>query len=311
MYSYADGHCDTIVKIYNEKEQLKKNNKHLDLERIGNFEHTLQFFAVWLHPQYYPIALRQTLAYIQFYFDQLAANADHISHVFSYADILKNQKKGKISAILAIEGGEALEGEITTLQILYRLGVRAMTLTWNHRNALADGVGEDITGGGLTHFGRKAVAEMNRLGMVVDVSHLNEAGFWDVDKIAEAPYIASHSNAKAICNVPRNLSDQQLKAIADKGGVSGLNFYPSFLTENGKASIRNVMEHIDYIMHLTGEDFISLGGDFDGIDSTPEGLSDSSYIVELFHRIERTYGRRVADKISHENLLRVLKNVLQ
>ena len=310
LYNYADGHCDSIVRQFERNQELLKNDGHIDLERLENFDAPLQFFALWLEPMYYPIAMRQTMKYIDFFESQLEKNKGRIGLIREYEDILENKRAKKMSAILAIEGGEALEGEISAIRTYYRLGVRAMTLTWNHRNALADGVAEEVSGGGLTKFGRKAVKEMERLGMLVDVSHLAQAGFWDVVKLAQRPFIASHSNAREICNVPRNLWDNQLRAVARSGGVVGINLYGPFLAKGRAAETEDILRHIAHMISVMGEDSIALGTDFDGIDQMPIGMKDILDMEKVFVCIEKEFGQEAAKKIFSDNLLRVLKEVL-
>ncbi|WMI81717.1 dipeptidase [Anaerotignum sp. MB30-C6] len=310
MRNYADAHCDTIVRLFEEKKELFMNDVHIDIERFKTFYAPLQFFAIWLDPKYYPISMRQTMKYIDFYYSQIEKNAEFIGHVNGYSDILHNMKQNKMSALLSLEGGEALEGEISALRTYYRLGVRSMTLTWNHRNSLADGVAERGSKGGLTVFGHEVVMEMERLGMLVDVSHLSEAGFWDVATTGNKPFIASHSNAQTICNMPRNLSDSQLGAVAEKGGVVGLNLYPPFLTKEKQGDIEDILKHIYHMLSIMGEDFIALGTDFDGIDCTPKGIRQVQEIEFLFNRIEKEFGEDILEKISSKNLLRVLEEVL-
>lgn len=310
MRSYGDGHCDTIVRLFNESKELFANDGHIDIERLRTFRAPLQFFAIWLEPKYYPISMRQTMKYIEFYYKQIEKNSETIGHVNCFSDLLQNIEKNRISALLSIEGGEALEGEISALHTYYRLGVRSMTLTWNHRNQLADGVGERYTGGGLTKFGRDVVLEMELLGMIVDVSHLSETGFWEVDKITTKPFIASHSNARSICDVPRNLTDNQMCAIAERGGVIGLNLYPPFLSSEKQAHMEDILRHIYHMISVVGEDSIALGSDFDGIDCCPNEIYDVKDVELLFGKVEKEFGTDVAEKFSSKNLLRVLKEVI-
>ncbi|NLK38401.1 MAG: membrane dipeptidase [Epulopiscium sp.] len=311
MIRFVDGHCDTIVKMADHGEDLWENQRHIDIKRLQEFGNPLQFFAIWLDPRHYPISLHKTMEYIDFYYQQLKLYEEYIAPVYSYEDIQKNDVCGKISALLSLEGGEALEGSLSILRMYYRLGVRAMTLTWNYRNALADGVLESETGGGLTKFGKEVVQEMNNLGMIVDVSHISEKGFWDVEKIAEQPYIASHSNAKAICPAARNLTDEQIKVIARRGGVIGINLYPPFLSEANHASMEDVLQHIDHIIELVGDDYIGLGSDFDGIEHTPFDICHVSDYSVLFQKIEARYSKDTMEKIGHRNFLRVLKKILK
>ncbi|NCC15085.1 MAG: membrane dipeptidase [Clostridia bacterium] len=310
MRCYADGHCDTMVRLFERKQELFTNDGHIDVERLKKFDAPLQFFAIWLDPKYYSISMRQTMKYIEFYYSQIDKNSEMIGHVNCFSDVLRNKEKNRISALLAIEGGEALEGEISAIHTYYRLGVRSMTLTWNFKNHLADGVAESQSKGGLTNFGRQVVAEMEKLGMLVDVSHLSETGFWDVATITKKPFIASHSNARAVCDVPRNLSDEQLRVIAEKGGVVGLNLYAPFLAAQKQADLDDILRHIYHMLSIMGEDFIALGSDFDGIDSSAKEISSVQDVELIIERVEKEFGRQTAQKFSSENLLRVLKEVL-
>lgn len=311
MFQLVDGHCDTIVKIMKDGEELLKNEKQVDLIRLKQYGTPVQLFAIWLEPFFYPIALRQTLKYIDFYYQQVQKNKTMIRHCNSYKDIEKNKREGKISGILTLEGGEALEGEISMVRMFYQLGVRGITLTWNHRNQLGDGVEEKETKGGLTRFGKEVVQEMNRLGMLIDVSHLSEPGFWDVAKITRKPFLATHSNAQAICNHKRNLTEMQMKAIAEKGGIIGLNLYPPFLIKNKKATIEDCLNQIAFMIRVVGTDYIGLGCDFDGIDATPQGLEEISKLDNLANEIGKKFGEETAEKIMGKNFSRVLKEILQ
>lgn len=310
LSSYVDGHCDTIVKLAEENKSLWKNNCHLDLERLTRLNAPVQVFALWLDPRYYAAALLKTMTYIDFFYQEISHNKQSIAPVYTYEDILINKKQHKISALLSLEGGEALEGELGMLNIYHRLGVRMMTLTWNHRNAIADGVGEEQTGGGLTKFGRQVVERMQSMGMIVDVSHLSHSGFWDVQKRMKKPFIASHSNAKAVCARPRNLSDDALKAVADSGGVVGLNLYPPFLREEGEADLSDIWRHLDHMLYVAGEDFVALGGDLDGVDCLPKGIAGVQDYPYFLEQIEKRYGTKIGKKIAEDNFMRVLREVL-
>lgn len=311
MKGFVDAHCDTIVKLYERGECMKDApGMQLDLKRLEAFPGAVQFFAVWLDPVFYAIPMRQTMKYIAFYHRQMEENAGSIRHVNTFSDILRNKEQGKLSAVLSLEGGEALEGELSSLEIYHKLGVRAMTLTWNHRNALADGAAENATGGGLTRFGREAVREMERLNMLVDLSHISDAGFWDVEKLTQKPFIASHSNARAVCPHARNLTDDMLRALAAKGGVAGLNFYPSFLRESGEAGIEDIIRHASHMLDVMGEDHVGLGSDWDGIGTTPADLRHAGEMAGLFARMEQEFGAEITEKIREGNFLRVLRECL-
>jgi len=307
-----DAHCDTITTIMKSGEGLQKNNCHIDLTRLKEFDSYVQFFAAFISPEHARMgALRRTLDIIDKLYQEIDINKNDIMLCRNYMDITNAVNNGKIAAVLTIEGGEALEGSLPSLRMLYELGVRGITLTWNYRNQIADGVLDGISGGGLTPFGREVVGEMNRLGMLVDVSHLSEAGFWDVINLSKSPVIASHSNSKKLCSHARNLTDRQLLALKQIGGVTGLNLYPLFLNDSGKANIKDAVSHIEYIVSLTGEDTLGLGSDFDGIDCAPDGLEGVQfYPVLLNELLKLNYSEALVRKIAGDNFLRVIKEVL-
>ena len=218
----------------------------------------------------------------------------------------------KAATLLAIEEGGAIDGSLEALRCLYELGVRAMTLTWSNRNDIADGVNEEKSGGGLTVFGRQVVAEMNKLGMLVDVSHIAPAGFWDVIEASTKPIIATHSNAKALCPHPRNLDDQQIKAINENDGLIGITFAGQFLENDyNDACIESVYRHIDHMLNLMGnDDHIGFGSDFDGISHPPyniQGVQDYKPLVDF---LATKYSDSTIAKITHQNVLSLLGKVL-
>ena len=307
LIKLIDSHCDTITKIFINKENLLENTGHLDIKKLSLYENPLQFFAIYLSDEYLDDAFKHTLKFIDYFYEQIGANGKYINSAGSYEEILSNRENNLISAVLAIEGGEAVSDNLQNISVFYELGVRLLTLTWNHRNCLGDGIGVK-DGKGLTDLGKKAVEKMNELGMIVDVSHLNESGFWDVYGIAQKPFIASHSNSYTICNHPRNLKDDQIEAVAKTGGMIGLNIFTNFVGEN--ASIDGLMKHIDYIINLVGDDFLGLGCDLDGITSAVSGISDVSDLVKLYQIINGKYGRVTADKIFFDNYDRFLEKML-
>lgn len=308
----VDAHCDTITTIMKCGEGLRKNNCHIDISRLKNYDSYVQFFAAFISPEHAKMgALKRTLSIIDRLYQEIEDNKQDIMLCCNYNDMEDAFAGRKIAAVLTIEGGEALEGSLASLRMLYKMGMRGMTLTWNYRNQIADGVIDGISGGGLTPFGREVIPEMNRLGMLVDVSHISEAGFWDVINLTAAPIIASHSNSKKLCSHPRNLTDEQLLALKKNGGVTGLNLYPLFLNDGGKASIKDALSHIEYIVALTGEDTLGLGSDFDGIESTPEGLEGVQCYSNLLNELLKlNYSEGLVKKIAGENFIRVIKSVL-
>lgn len=310
-----DGHCDTILDLIKHKRTLRNraSTGHLDIPRLQEGGVDIQVFAIFIEDIYKPDrSLKRSLELIDCLFSEIEKNQDKISLVTNYNQIKKVNRAGKIAAILSIEGGEALEGNLAVLRTLYKLGVRLLTLTWNQRNQIADGIGESRTGGGLTEFGLKVITEMNRLGILIDVSHLSEAGFWDVIKRSEAPIVASHSNCYTLCPHLRNLRDNQIKALADKRGVIGITFVPKFLTqENRKPTIEDIIKHIDYLVEKVGVNYVGLGSDFDGTKNLPLGLEGAHKIPNITATlINHGYRERDIKKILGENFLRVFKEVV-
>ncbi len=319
----VDMHCDTLQAFFsdifpsltpyrtNENMGDRSTKGHVDIPRMKDGGVDCQVFAVFVskvsNP---PKPLHRALNFVDIFYRECEKN-DEITPVVSHESILRAIKSGKIAAMLSLEGGEALEVDVSILRILHKLGVRMMSLTWNHRNHLADGVNEDRTKGGLTNLGVKVIDEMERLGMIVDVSHLSESSFWSLSEITDSPIIASHSNCRFLCDHPRNLTDGQIEGIADKGGVIGVNFYPKFLKKKGKTTVGDVADQIEHIINLVGVDYVGLGSDFDGISSTPIGLDDVSMMPNItLELVLRGYGEEEIRKILGGNFLRVSSRVI-
>lgn len=310
MFSFVDCHCDTITTCMKLNKSMIKNDIHLDFERLKKYNSPIQVFAVWLEKDYIKNAYENTINAIDFFNLEIKKYSVNVGNVFNYNNILNNIRNNKISAVLAIEGGESLEGNIENLYKFYNYGVRMITLTWNNKNELGYGAKLNVNKG-LTEFGKNVVIQMNKLGMIVDVSHLNERGFWDVFEISNKPFIASHSNVYNLCNTKRNLTDEQIKAIYEKNGIIGINFYPWFLSDDGKADINTVVKHIDYILNMIGDDNIGLGTDFDGIDITPSKLENVLCLSSLYDVLIKLYGNNVTEKIMYGNFLKLFKQILK
>lgn len=308
----VDGHCDTILELYHKKRSFWDYNKegHVDWPRLQAGKVNLQFFAFYIEPEYKPSgALSRVLELLAYFQDLRQDQKDKLSLILSQEDIKKLHPHAA-SALLAIEGGEVLEGKASALRFLFQLGFRSMTLTWNQRNQLADGAWEKENKGGLSVLGRQVVQEMNTLGMLIDVSHLNEAGFWDVLSRTQRPVAATHSCCRALKEHPRNLSNGQLRALRDNGGVIGINFYPGFLGQTPCTLLR-VAEHLEHAASVAGIDHVGLGSDFDGISLTPQGLSsaaDFPCLTEVL--IKRGWKQEEVAKAMGGNFIRVLQNVL-
>lgn len=271
-----DFHCDTSLKLSRVENDgpanLRCNSYHIDLERAAKLDGYAQCFACFTTPfmekwvGISPVTVfERELAVIQ---TELAENADLIRQAYSVQDILDNQENGLMSGILTLEGTAGINYDASRLEELYQTGFRVVSLGWNEQNPLT---GSHRTGGGLTGQGREFAKEAQRLGYLVDVSHISDEGFWDLIKITEGPIIATHSNSRSVWGESRNLTDDMFKAICETNGVAGFNMCAEFIGE--KPSLDNACDHILHFLELdpTGT-HIALGGDLDGIDNMPEGF---------------------------------------
>ena len=307
-----DAHCDVITRIMGTSESLYDNKSHMDIKRALKYKGYIQFFSVWVSPDFTKMtSLKKCLQIIDSFYCELEKNKSYISLATNYDEALKIISQGKIAAFLSLEGGDPIQGDLSILRILYKLGIRSICLTWNGRNEIADGIEEECTGGGLTRFGRQLVREMNKMGILIDVSHLSTKGFWDVLEESKYPVIASHSNSKAICSHKRNITDEQFKSIIAKQGVVGINFCPEFLKDGGNACLYDIIKHIEHFMSLGGEDSVGIGSDYDGIDKTPEGINGVQDTEKVINElIKLNYSSELIEKISYKNFMRVIGNTI-
>ena len=311
----VDGHCDSLNDFVNNDRTLKDPSAggHWDIQRARQTGVALQFLAAFIETRYKPNrSLQRGLQLIEGAHRFIANNLDQVFLVQEKIDLLQIPDPTRLGILLSVEGGEILGEDLFMLDIIFKLGVRALGLTWNQRNALAAGVGEADTHLKLSNFGQEVVQRMNKLGMIVDVSHLNEAGFWHVLEVSKDPIAATHSCAKALCIHPRNLTDQQLRALGRHKGVVGVNFYPGFLKETGVATREDVVRHICHIAEVAGAETVGLGSDFDGIEETPEGLGhvgDYNYLQDDLIKIG--FSTREVKQIMGLNFMRLLSDVLK
>lgn len=312
----CDCHCDTLTELYNKNASLYENEQHFDIKRQIALGGGLQFCAIYVPTEVfrYQGGLRYTLCLLDKYSQEIKKLHENGIDVLQVrtAEDAGNVLKHKAATLLAIEEGGAIDGSLEALRCLYELGVRAMTLTWSNRNDIADGINEEATGSGLTLFGKQVVAEMNRLGMLVDVSHISTAGFWSVIETSTKPIIATHSNAKSLCSHPRNLNDEQIKALAQNGGLAGITFAGQFLEEDWRnACIESVYKHIDYMLNLIGnDDHIGFGSDFDGISHPPYNIQGVQDYKPLIEYLSKYYSDETINKITHQNVINLLQKVL-
>lgn len=318
----ADMHCDTIYEINKQHCELRENHLNISLDKMKKGDYLIQNFAIFTHLKQTSHPVSHVMEMIDTFYNEIEKNKDMISVVYSYDDIVKNDK---MSALLTLEEGGVVENNLAYLRNYYRLGVRMITLTWNfyngigypnfHKESLNHGYDEYDDQHGLTDFGIEYIKECERLGIIIDVSHLSDKGFYDVLKHTKAPFVASHSNARHICPHARNMSDDMIIQLAKRGGVMGINFAADFLErsddENHLSKIESMVKHIEYIRDLAGIDVIGLGSDFDGIPQNLE-LKDCSYLPLLEKALyHHGFSKEEVEKIFYKNVLRVYQTILK
>ena len=311
-YPVFDLHCDSALallgKTMNEAGSLRNNENHIDLERASKLGGYAQCFACFTTPsmeewgKVSPIVVfERELATIQREVDK---NQDLIAIAYSPEEIEENRSAGKMSAILTLEGTAGISYEPALLEDLQAIGFRIASLGWNEKNPLT---GSHVTGGGLTDLGREFVKEAQRLGMLIDVSHISDEGFWDIMKVTQAPIVATHSNSRAICDNSRNLTDDMFRAIVETGGVAGYNACAEFTGEN--PTVDTICDHIFHFMELdpSGK-HIALGGDLDGVTNLPAGFEGvQSWPVLAERLMVRGLSEETVMDIYWNNVLGVMK----
>ena len=306
-YSVIDTHADSLLKAYTENCSLYGNDLHLDFSRFSEMSATY-FLAVYVAKKFWGNAKEYTQEVIKKLSDEVKKSKGKLFLCKSFDDYMKNPDKDRV--FLSIEGAKAVES-VADLHEFYDAGVRMMSLTWNETNQLASGVGEEDGNKGLTPLGRDIVAEMERLGVLIDVSHANDKTFWDIAEATNGPIIASHSNSRAVCSNKRNLTDEQAIRIKESGGYVGLNLYPPFLSGSKEATIDDILRHADHFLGLGLEDNLGIGADFDGIEVTPEGIDGAHDLYKVFDAMLRYgYSEILVNKISYTNMERILKENL-
>jgi membrane dipeptidase len=307
-----DFHCDTVLGLMEQPNtSLRENDLCVDIKKLQQGKSAAQFFALFIDlAEGSP--LQKALKMADCFYQELEKNKDAIKLAVNYHDYQSNQAAGKISAFLTIEEGGVFQGEIANLRNFYRLGVRLVTLTWNYPNEIGFPNHEGkYCDKGLTPFGRELVAEMNRLGMLIDVSHLSDQGFYDVAELSAKPFVASHSNARSVKGHLRNLTDDMIRILADRGGITGLNFSHNFLGDSDYSRIEDMVAHIKHIRKIGGSDVMALGTDFDGIESVVEikHIGEMDKLVQALYK--ESFTTDEIEKICYGNALRVIKEVLK
>lgn len=333
-----DMHCDTIYAIWEgrkrgEKISLRENALMIDLMKLKKGNYSVQNFALFVEQKKGEGAFKQVKELLIVFQEEMQENQELISQVYTVGDILDNEKKGKLSALLTVEEGGVCEGKLENLYFLYKQGVRMMTLTWNFPNEIGypnisknrDCYTPDVENG-LTKTGICFVEEMEKIGMIIDVSHLSDAGFYDVLHHTKKPFVASHSNARAVCPWVRNLTDDMIRELGERGGVAGLNYCADFLRDRhfnnvdeatGGAQkgeyifVEAIALHARYMADVGGIECVGLGSDFDGIPYNSEfsGADKIQRLVDAFAK--KGFHESEIDKILYRNVFRLYQDVLK
>lgn len=299
MFPVADGHCDFLYGAVQSGYELKhpKRDQSIHLDGLLRGGVALQFFACWIDTALQTPPLHQCIAMIDAYQRMLDGNPEMVPFTRDFLP-----ESGKIATLLTIEGGEAIDGSLAVLRVLYRLGVRAMTLTWNENNELS-GAAMGRGNKGLSAVGRDVIDEMCALGMAIDVSHLSDRGIEQVLARATRPVFASHSNARGVLDHPRSLPDELIRAIAAQGGTVGVNFYYQQLTKSGEAHVEDILRHICHIVEVGGAGCCAIGSDFDGMQQYPRDLRTSRDFPALFSALaKRGLSQDETYQIAYQNL---------
>lgn len=310
-----DGHCDAVFLRYLSGGGLRRNDGHVDLERMGKYRRCAQFFALFGEPEPTPVRDLSGKTHRELFLEEyalfereMAANADLAAFCRTGAEAEAAFRSGRRAAFLSVEGAELLDCSLEQLQLAFDQGVRAVNLTWNHANALS-GSHKEEPDRGLSEQGKAFVAKMGELGMLVDVSHLSDPGFWDVMELTSGPVIASHSNSRDVFFHTRNLTDRQFTAIIEKHGIVGLNCYTAFLGD-GKVTMDTLLGHLEHYLSLGGEKTVALGGDWDGCNRLPQGFEGSWNWLNFYeYLLKRNYPEQLLQDLYFNNLMRTVRAV--
>lgn len=314
---FIDLHCDTISEIMEKDSHLSNRKGHINTSLLKEGGSLAQCFALFIDskaeayagkPESDPYFLYSRL--LKTYRQELDLNRDSLRPALCAEDIEENRQNGFISSILTIEDADLIGNDLSRLDALYRDDVRMIALTWNYENCLGYPNSSDsiLHMKPLKDFGREAVIRMNELGIIVDVSHLSEGGFWDVAELSSRPFVASHSCCRALCGHQRNLTDAQMKKIADCGGVIGINFFTPFINEKAEeTTIEDVVYHMRHMKNICGTDAMAWGSDFDGIDDCVLEFKNYAGLRQIENELKKYFTDDDIEKINHKNFIRVFR----
>lgn len=304
-----DGHCDTVLMCHLFGGGFARNGYHVDLERAGQYRRYAQFFALFGQPEDFPGMSFDQIFQTEYalFSREMEANAGCITHCRTAGEAEAAFAQGKMAAFLSVEGTEMLDCSPERLEEAHRLGVLAVNLTWNRPNALS-GTNAEETDRGLSRQGKAFVRKAEELGVLVDVSHLSDPGFWDVADTLSGPFFASHSNSRTVFSHPRNLTDEQFTAIIDHGGVAGFNLFTEFV--GGTTGLEAIAAHLDHWLELGGEKSIALGGDLDGCGSLAGNMAGVQDYARLYDfLLGHGYSETLVQDLFFNNLMRVVSKV--
>ncbi|MCR8630730.1 dipeptidase [Paenibacillus radicis (ex Xue et al. 2023)] len=300
-----DGHCDVLWKMYENPliDFYAPQQAELDVnyENMMKSGIKIQCFAIYLPESIKQPKFDDYLEYINIFYQKIAI-MDKLTVIKNQSDLQQVMNGTKVGAILTLEGADAINDHSLYTQILFRLGVRMIGVTWNYANWAADGILE-ARKGGFSKKGKRFIKECNDLGIILDASHLSVRSFWDLADHSKKPFVATHSNAYAVCPHPRNLNDDQIRALITRGGRIGITFVPWFVSDKGDASISRLMKHIEHVCALGGEKQVVLGSDFDGFNIKMPGLEHAGQLDNLAQQLSRYYKDQIVENFLYRNWL--------
>lgn len=327
---YIDMHCDTVAELYYKKAagkpySLYENDLHIDIQKLQKGNCLIQNFAAFIDLKKGAKPFEYINALIDLFHEQMQEHKAYIAPVYTFADIEKNEKAGLISALLTIEEGEACEGKIENLSHFYNRGVRMMNMCWNYTNSLTTPNGIDIEKGtnvpeqavGLTPLGFEFIAEMERLGIIVDTAHISDKGLYDILEYSTKPFVDSHTNARGIFPHTRNVTDDMMKKMGEKGCVAGVNFCCEFMKHYTSEADYGVsfelsVKHIKHLANAGGIESVGFGSDYDGISSLNLEPANASYMPLFVDEMKRQgFSEDDIEKVFYKNVLRVYKEILK
>ncbi len=311
-----DSHCDTPTQMLRGLDIGSGNpSGQVDISKLKAGCVDASFFALYTPADMVEKeATGHALEMLSLVYDAVNEHKEDIALAFSPKEALINKEKGLVSIMIGIENGSPIRDSLSLLRMFYRLGVRYMTLTHNADNLIADAAAEGNRWHGLSPFGREVVDEMNRLGMIVDVAHVSDETFYDVIGCSKAPIVSTHSCCRALASHRRNMTDDMIRKMADKGGVIQINFYPAFLSDSYETvmpGVSVIADHIDHAVKVAGIEHVGIGTDFDGIEITPDGMENVSKLPRVFDELTiRGYSEDQIEKIAGKNFIRVFNDVI-